>query len=30
MLDFIFPEIPEWEAAKKAVESGLVGEDPQN
>ena len=25
MLDFIFPEIPEWEAAKKAVESGLVG-----
>ena len=25
MLDFIFPEIPEWEAAKKVVESGLVG-----
>jgi len=25
MLDFIFPEIPEWQAAKKVIESGLVG-----
>ena len=25
MLDFIFPEIPEWKAAKKVIESGLVG-----
>jgi len=26
MLDFIFPEIPEWRAAKKAIENGLIGE----
>ena len=26
MLDFIFPEIPEWQATKKVIESGLVGE----
>jgi len=25
MLDFIFPEIPEWQMAKKIIESGLVG-----
>ena len=25
MLDFIFPEIPEWQATKKVIESGLVG-----
>lgn len=25
MLDFIFPEIPEWRATKKAIESGLIG-----
>lgn len=25
MLDFIFPEIPEWHAAKKAIEDGLIG-----
>jgi len=25
MLDFIFPEIPEWYAAKKAIENGLIG-----
>jgi predicted dehydrogenase len=25
MLDFIFPEIPEWHTAKKAVEDGLIG-----
>jgi len=25
MLDFIFPEIPEWCAAKKAIENGLIG-----
>ena len=26
MLDFLFPEIPEWHAAKKAIENGLIGE----
>jgi predicted dehydrogenase len=26
MLDFLFPEIPEWLAAKKAIENGLIGE----
>ena len=25
MLDFIFPEIPEWQATKKVIESGLSG-----
>ena len=25
MIDFIFPEIPEWRAAKKAIEDGLIG-----
>lgn len=25
MIDFIFPEIPEWYTAKKAIESGLIG-----
>lgn len=25
MVDFIFPEIPEWAAAKKAIENGSVG-----
>ena len=25
MLDFIFPEIPEWQATKKMIESGLMG-----
>ena len=25
MMDFIFPEIPEWQATKKVIESGLVG-----
>jgi len=25
MLDFIYPEIPEWCAAKKVIESGLIG-----
>lgn len=25
MLDFIFPEIPEWHATKKVIESGLIG-----
>ena len=25
MLNFIFPEIPEWYAAKKAIENGLIG-----
>jgi len=26
MLDFIFPEIPEWYQGKKAIENGLIGE----
>ena len=26
MLDFLFPEIPEWHAAKKAIGNGLIGE----
>ncbi len=26
MVDFIFPEIPEWRTAKKAIENGLIGE----
>ena len=26
MLDFLFPEIPEWHAAKKVIENGLIGE----
>lgn len=26
MLDFIFPEIPEWQAAKNVIENGLIGE----
>lgn len=25
MLDFIFPEIPEWHIAKKAIQDGLIG-----
>ena len=25
MVDFIFPEIPEWHTAKKAIENGVVG-----
>ena len=25
MVDFLFPEIPEWAAAKKAIEKGLAG-----
>lgn len=25
MLDFMFPEIPEWNAAKKAIENGSIG-----
>ena len=25
MMDFIFPEIPEWQATKKVIQSGLVG-----
>lgn len=25
MIDFIFPEIPEWHTAKKAIENGLIG-----
>jgi predicted dehydrogenase len=25
MVDFIFPEIPEWNSAKKAIENGLIG-----
>jgi len=25
MLDFIFPEIPEWRVAKKTIEDGLIG-----
>jgi len=25
MIDFIFPEIPEWYTAKKAIENGLIG-----
>jgi len=26
MVDFVFPEIPEWYEAKKAIENGLIGE----
>jgi len=26
MLDFIFPEIPEWHETKKAIENGVIGE----
>lgn len=25
MVDFIFPEIPEWQTAKKSIESGIIG-----
>ena len=25
MMDFIFPEIPEWRTAKKSIENGLIG-----
>lgn len=25
MVDFLFPEIPEWKAAKKAIEKGILG-----
>jgi len=25
MIDFIFPEIPEWRKAKKSIENGLIG-----
>lgn len=28
MIDFIFPEIPEWYTAKKIIENGLIGKIP--